>query len=220
MGQPDAHPDTSQAAATGSGSLIHRAEVPLGQFGLAALGLYVTIEAQSLGLWTTLGPGPGLLPLILGVALLGLTGVWVAQTVITRRRNTVDNALEPDDNNDSDAGDSESVADDSDRVGDDSEWVVDDSHQVHPANEALDRTYVLGIVGGLILLAALMDLLGFQISMALFLFAELMFLGRQKWWLSAVIALVGSVGTFALFDRVLGVLLPLSSLPFLSGLGL
>ncbi len=84
---------------------------------------------------------------------------------------------------------------------------------MHPANEALDRTYVLGIVGGLILLAALMDLLGFQISMALFLFAELMWLGRQKWWLSAVIALVGSVGTFVLFDRVLGVLLPLSSLP-------
>ena len=227
MGQPDAHPDTSQAAATGSGSLIHRAEVPLGQFGLAALGLYVTIEAQSLGLWTTLGPGPGLLPLILGVALLGLTGVWVAQTVITRRRNTVDDAVEPDDDSDSDAGDSESVAvdsksvaDDSDQVVDDSEWVVDDSHQVHPANEALDRTYVLGIVGGLILLAALMDLLGFQISMALFLFAELMWLGRQKWWLSAVIALVGSVGTFVLFDRVLGVLLPLSSLPVLSGLGL
>ncbi len=95
MGQPDAHPDTSQAAATGSGSLIHRAEVPLGQFGLAALGLYVTIEAQSLGLWTTLGPGPGLLPLILGVALLGLTAVWVAQTVIARRRNTGDDAVEP-----------------------------------------------------------------------------------------------------------------------------
>ena len=219
MDQPDAHPDTSQAAATGSGSLIHRAEVPLGQFGLAALGLYVTIEAQSLGLWTTLGPGPGLLPLILGVALLGLTGVWVAQTVITRRRNTVDNAVEPKDDK-SDADDSKSVADGSDQVVDDSEWVVDDSHQVHPANEALDRTYVLGIVGGLILLAALMGLLGFQISMALFLFAELMFLGRQKWWLSVVIALVGSVGTFVLFDRVLGVLLPLSSLPFLSGLGL
>ncbi len=211
MGQPDAHSDTSQAATTGSGSLIHRAEVPLGQFGLAALGLYVAIEAHSLGLWTTLGPGPGLLPLILGVALLGLTAGWVAQTVIARRRDKSDAA--------GGEHDSRQVAEGPEGV-DDSEWVVDDSHQVHPADESLDRTYVLGIIGGLIMLAALMGLLGFQISMALFLFAELMWLGRQKWWLSAVIALVGSVGTFVLFDRVLGVLLPLSSLPVLSGLGL
>ena len=218
MGQPDAHSDTSQAATTGSGSLIHRAEVPLGQFGLAALGLYVAIEAHSLGLWTTLGPGPGLLPLILGVALLGLTAGWVAQTVIARRRDKSDTADGVHASRQVAEG-PEEVAEGPEGV-DDSERVVDDSHQVHPANEALDRTYVLGIIGGLIMLAALMGLLGFQISMALFLFAELMFLGRQKWWLSVVIALVGSVGTFVLFDRVLGVLLPLSSLPFLSGLGL
>jgi putative tricarboxylic transport membrane protein len=161
-------------------SLLTRAQVPLGQLALVALGLYVAVEARSLGLWTDLGPGPGLLPLLLGIALLGLTGLWVVQTLLQRR----------------------SGADD------------------ERPNEPLDRTYVVGVVGGLILLAAVMDLLGFQISMALFLFAELKWLGRQRWWVAAVVALVGSVGTFVLFDRVLGVQLPLSLLPTLSGIGL
>jgi len=183
MGELDARPETPPDASGRTGRLVRRAQVPLGQLGLAALGLYVTIEAQSLGLWTDLGPGPGLLPLLLGIALLGLTAAWVVQTILARRRG----ADEADD---------------------------------HHAGERLDGTYVVGIIGGLILLAALMDLLGFQISMTLFLFVELMWLGRQRWWISAVVALVASVGTFVVFDRVLGVALPLSSLPVLSGMGL
>ena len=146
MDQLDAEPETPPDA-SGRTGLLARAQVPLGQLGLVALGLYVTIEAQSLGLWTTLGPGPGLLPLILGIALLGLTAVWIVQTIVARRRGA-DEAADP-------------------HVG-----------------ERLDRPYALGIVGGLILLAALMDLLGFQISMAVFLFVELIWLGRQKWWLA------------------------------------
>jgi putative tricarboxylic transport membrane protein len=183
MDQLDAHPETPPDASGRTGRLVRRAQVPLGQLGLAALGLYVTIEAESLGLWTDLGPGPGLLPLLLGIALLGLTAAWVVQTILARRQG---------------AGE------------------VDE----HPAGERLDGPYVIGIIGGLILLAALMDLLGFQISMALFLFIELIWLGRQRWWLSAIVALVASIGTFVLFDRVLGVALPLSSLPVLSGVGL
>jgi putative tricarboxylic transport membrane protein len=174
-----ARPDAQQGESGRTGRLA-RIEVPLGQLGLAALGLYVAVEARSLGLWTDLGPGPGLLPLLLGIALLALTGIWVVQTVAQHRHG------------------------------------ADDARPDAP----LDRTYVVGVVGGLILLAAVMDLVGFQISMALFLFAELKWLGRQRWWIAAVIALVGSVGTFVLFDRVLGVQLPLSSLPLLAGVGL
>jgi putative tricarboxylic transport membrane protein len=182
MEELDAHPEAPPDASDKTGRLARRAQVPLGQLGLVALGLYVTIEAHSLGLWTDLGPGPGLLPLLLGIALLGLTAAWVVQTIVARRRGA-------------------------------------DEADPH-AGERLDGTYVVGIIGGLILLAALMDLLGFQISMALFLFVELMWLGRQRWWLSAAVALVASIGTFVVFDRVLGVALPLSSLPVLSGMGL
>lgn len=179
MGFIDAAPNAKEGD-TGTTGRLARVQVPLGQLVLAALGLYFAVESRSLGLWTDLGPGPGLLPLLLGIALLGLTAIWVVQTVLERRRGTVD----------------------------------------APPDEPLDRTYVVGVVGGLIVLAAVMDLLGFQISMALFLFAELKWLGRQRWWLAAAVALVGSVGTFVLFDRVLGVQLPLSSLPVLSGVGL
>jgi putative tricarboxylic transport membrane protein len=178
MGHLDANPDVRQGESETTGRLA-RVQVPLGQFALSALGLYVAIEALSLGLWTDLGPGPGLLPLLLGIALLGLTGVWVVQTVLERRTGADE-----------------------------------------PPDEPLDRSYVVGVIGGLLLLAAVMDLIGFQISMAVFLFAELIWLGRQRWWVSAAVALVGSVGTFVLFDRVLGVQLPLSSLPMLSGVGL
>jgi putative tricarboxylic transport membrane protein len=175
-----AEEDAPQVA-PGSTGLVARVQVPFGQLGLAALGLYTAIESHSLGLWTDLGPGPGLLPLVLGIALLGLTAIWVVQTILERRR---------------DAGEERSES------------------------EPLDRTYVLGVVGGLILLGALMDLLGFQISMALFLAFELKCLGRQRWWVCAVVALIGSVGIYVLFDRVLGVQLPLSSLPVLAGVGL
>ena len=153
------------------------------QLVLIAVGAFVAFEARSLGLWTSLGPGPGLLPLILGLALIGLSLTWLVQTVVERRRTSaVETGEGP--------------------------------------GERLDRPYVLGIVGGLIVLASLMELLGFQISMAIFLFTELLLLGKQRWWVAASVALVASIGVFVLFDRVLAVQLPLSSLPFLSGLGL
>lgn len=149
------------------------------------MGLYVAVESVSLGLWTTLGPGPGLLPLILGAALFVLTAIWAFQAVVERRRAAVD----------------EAAADEA-------------------AAEPLDRTYVIGVVGGLIVLAIAMPFVGFQISMAVFLFLELLILGRQRWWIAAAVAAAGSIGVFVLFDRVLAVQLPLSSLPFLSGVGL
>jgi putative tricarboxylic transport membrane protein len=172
--------ETPPAATGRTEGPARRVQVLLAQLGLAALGVYVALAARSLGLWTELGPGPGLFPLILGIALLGLTAVWVAQTVVQRRGG---------------------IADDQ-------------------AGERLDRPYVFGVVGGLVLLAALMDLLGFQISMALFLFAELKWLGRQRWWIAAAVAFIGSIGIFVVFDRVLAVQLPLSSLPLLAGVGL
>jgi len=169
-------------AVPGSNSLMQRAFVPAGQLVLAAAGLYVAVESVSLGLWTTLGPGPGLLPLILGIALIALTAVWAVQSFMERRKAAAEAR----------------------------ERTV----------EPLDRPYIIGVVGGLILLGIAMPFVGFQISMAVFLFAELLVLGRQRWWIAAPVAIVGSFGVFVLFDRVLAVQLPLSSMPFLSGLGL
>lgn len=177
---PQGEPDIPASGAAGSPTAWERIFVHTGQAVLIAVGGYVAAESASLGLWTTLGPGPGLLPLILGAALVLLTAVWVIQSVIERR---------------SGAGESDAV-------------------------EPLDRTYVLGVVGGLIALAIAMPFIGFQISMAVFLFVELLVLGRQRWWIAAAVAVVGSFGVFVLFDRVLAVQLPLSSFQLLSGVGL
>jgi putative tricarboxylic transport membrane protein len=155
------------------------------QAALIALGVGVAVESMSLGLWTRLGPGPGLLPLLLGLMLVGLAAIWAVQSLLATRVATAQ----------------------------------DDSAQDDGA-EPLDPRYIAVVIGSLIALAALLDLIGFQIAMALFLLLHLRWVGRRGWLLSIGLALAGSVGTFVLFDRVLQVPLPLSALPLLSDWGL
>jgi putative tricarboxylic transport membrane protein len=150
------------------------------QVALIALGIGVAVESVSLGLRTRLGPGPGLLPLLLGVLLVVLAAIWAVQSLLAARAATA-----PDD-----------------------------------AAEPLDLPYIAVVITSLIALAGLLDLIGFQIAMALFLLLHLRWIGRRGWLPSIGLAVAGSVGTFVLFDRVLQVPLPLSSLPLLSDWGL
>jgi hypothetical protein len=55
---------------------------------LIAIGVGVALESVSLGLWTRLGPGPGLLPLLLGVMLVGLAAIWAVQSLLAVRAAT------------------------------------------------------------------------------------------------------------------------------------
>jgi hypothetical protein len=68
--------------------------------------------------------------------------------------------------------------------------------------------------------SALMDLLGFQLAMFLFMIFMLMILGRQTIWTTLIVALVCSVGVYHLFGRYLDLQLPAASLSFLAKLGL
>lgn len=76
------------------------------------------------------------------------------------------------------------------------------------------------ILGALAAMAGLMNVLGFQLSMFLFLAFLLLVLGRQRVWLTAVTALVGSAGIFHVFVRYLDLPLPTASLNLLTRLGL
>ena len=79
-------------------------------------------------------------------------------------------------------------------------------------NEPLTRPAVLrvaAVVAALCAVAALMEPLGFRITMSLFLFLLLALLGGQRLWLAALIALAGGIGGHALFDGLLGVALPI-----------
>lgn len=74
-------------------------------------------------------------------------------------------------------------------------------------------------IASLVVLAVVLDFLGFQASMLLFLLFNLRVMGRCRWLTSAVIAVVGSVGVFHLFNDFLLVPLPYAIVPPLTWLG-
>jgi putative tricarboxylic transport membrane protein len=79
---------------------------------------------------------------------------------------------------------------------------------------------ILSIIISVAAVSTLMDLLGFQLVMFLFMIFMLMILGRQTIWMTLIIALVCSVGVYHLFGRYLDVQLPAASLALLADLGL
>jgi putative tricarboxylic transport membrane protein len=79
---------------------------------------------------------------------------------------------------------------------------------------------ILALIGALVVVAGVVNLLGFQVTMFAFLVFALMILGRQSLWLTLVIALIGSVGVYRIFGGYLDVQLPASSLSLLAALGL
>ncbi|MCQ6270100.1 tripartite tricarboxylate transporter TctB family protein [Pseudarthrobacter sp. R1] len=146
--------------------------VGIGAF--AAVGVYVLVSSIELGLWTSLGPGPGLFPFAMGAVLVAMAVLWLLQEL---RR--------PSD-----------------------------------AAEGVDRGLVIAVVLSLTILAAVMDLLGFQLSMFLFLMYHLKLRGHRSWISSLITALASSVGAFYAFNYGLNVALPVSAFPLLNTIGL
>jgi hypothetical protein len=140
----------------------------------AAVGVYVLVGSVGLGLWTSLGPGPGLFPFAMGAVLVAMSGLWLVQEL---RRP-------------------------SERA------------------EGIDRDVVIAVVVSLVVLASVMDLLGFQLSIFLFLMYHLKLRGRRSWVSSLITALAGSVGAFYVFTYGLNVTLPVSAFPLLNTIGL
>ncbi|MDR6559432.1 hypothetical protein J2809_003811 [Arthrobacter pascens] len=146
--------------------------VGIGAF--VAVGVYVLVSSLGLGLWTSLGPGPGLFPFAMGAVLVSMSILWLVQE-LRRPSETPD---------------------------------------------GVDRGLVIAVVVSLALLAAVMDLLGFQLSMFLFLMYHLRVRGRRTWVSSLIIALAGSVGAFYAFNYGLNVTLPVSAFSPLNVIGL
>ena len=61
--------------------------VGIGAF--AAVGVYVLVSSIGLGLWTSLGPGPGLFPFAMGAVLAAMAVVWLLQE-LRRPSDTVE----------------------------------------------------------------------------------------------------------------------------------
>jgi putative tricarboxylic transport membrane protein len=78
---------------------------------------------------------------------------------------------------------------------------------------------IVSILASLVVLGGLMQLIGFQLSMFLYMVFLLMVLGRQKLVMTLIVALSCSVGVYHVFVRYLDVPLPTASFTFLANLG-
>jgi hypothetical protein len=161
MTKPDRGTRVAPSVLTGIGAFV-------------AVGVYVLVSSLSLGLWTTLGPGPGLFPFAMGGVLVSMSAAWLVQEL----RQPTEKA------------------------------------------EGIDRGTVIAVVVSLVVLAAVMDLLGFQLSMFLFLLYHLKLRGKRTWVSSLIIAVAGSVGAFYAFNYGLNVALPVSAFAPLNLIGL
>jgi hypothetical protein len=166
---------TTESVMTKPGRATRVAPSVLAGIGaFTAVGVYVLVSSVGLGLWTSLGPGPGMFPFAMGGVLVAMSALWLVQEL----RRPSEKA------------------------------------------EGIDRGVVISVVVSLVVLASVMDLLGFQLSMFGFLLYHLKLRGRRTWMTSLIIALAGSVGAFYAFNYGLNVALPVSAFTPLNLIGL
>ncbi|BCW51973.1 Flp pilus assembly pilin Flp [Arthrobacter sp. 1088] len=138
------------------------------------VGVFVLVSSIGLGLWTSLGPGPGMFPFAMGGLLVAMSALWLVQEL-----------REP----------SETAS-------------------------GVDRGLVLAVVISLAVLAAVMDLIGFQLSMFIFLMYHLKIRGGRGWVSALIISAAGSFGAFYAFNYGLNVALPTAGISVLNSIGL
>jgi len=183
---------------------------------VVGVGAAAVVGSRSLGYWTDLGPGPGFFPLCLGILLVVFGIAWLV-TALRAGTTTPSPAADGPATGrtiDPTAGDLPAAG--STAAATAAEAVAD------PAAEFPEYSLptVVAILASLCVLAATLEVLGYQLAMLLFLLFHLRVLGRRRLLLSLVIAFVGSIGVFVVFTRILSVPLPASSIPFLRDLGL
>jgi putative tricarboxylic transport membrane protein len=161
-----------------------------GATGILGIGIAAVIGSLDLGYWKA-GPGPGFFPLWLGVLLAGLAAIWLGQLF---RPVTVTATAES--NSDTEV---ESTSE-RERTG--------------GARQTL-MTFL-----GLVALVLLLDPLGYQLAMTLFVLYAMLIVSRCKPIISVVVAVIAGFGVYALFANVLQVYLPTATLGFLAQLGL
>jgi putative tricarboxylic transport membrane protein len=197
VARPTATPtDPTETAARhgegdGAGYVVLTVAVPLLLLGTAA---WVFVSSLGLGYWTPIGPGPGFFPMWLAALLGAMSIIWLVQ--LARRRSGSATAAPED------------IATPGSRA------------MEGPVQEALNLTQVLAVLGSLVAVTALLTVLGFQLSMLLFLLFQLKVLARRGWLLSIALSVAGSFGVFTIFTQLLTVNLPTASIPLLRSMGL
>jgi len=139
---------------------------------LAALGVYIVVEARHWDYLAPDGPGAGFFPLWYGIAMIVLSLALVVASV-RRAASSADTAID---------------------------WAR--------ARRALAAWLAL------VVCVALLKLLGFVLSYALFTFFVVAFMYRRPLTSAALIAVMSSAGFYLIFPTALGVTLPVGVFGF------
>ena len=168
---------------------------------LLGLSLFMAAGASQMRVLSATGPGSGFLPLIVGLVLAVVSAIYLVQRILDLRGAVATPTV--------DAAQAALSA-----VGE----TPAEQHSAERPEAGIGRAAV--VVASLCALAALLEYVGFQVSMFLFLLFHLKVLGRQRWVTTLVVAAIGSFGVYALFSGLLRVTLPHSDIPLLESWGL
>lgn len=163
---------------------------------LLVFAAWVGVEARGLGYWTALGPGPGFFPMWIAGLLVVLALAWGIQVVIAGGPH--------------EAGEVSTVPSETD-TGPGAGGEADPG--ASPAR-------VIGLLLGLLFVAWAIEVLGYQVTLMVFLIFLMKVLDRASWRLTVLVALLAGPGVYHLFADLLAVQLPLSSLAALRTIGL
>lgn len=201
-------------------------QVAAGVFAL--LGVFAIVESRQLPYYTSNGPGPGFFPLWIGIALAVVSTIHLVQLLVPHRaasRRTAHSALTRREAANPDPSDQVQVPGDvdaamtGDRADDPSEELMEaQPTSLWPGRASAARVAI--VLCAILYVALTLESFGFTLSMFTMLVVVLLTLGRQKPWVTAVVAAVGSVAVYLVFTRWLQVQLPPSPIPWLSALGL
>lgn len=101
-------------------------------------------------------------------------------------------------------------------------WQVRRGNGVPAAAEVPEhgQRQMVQVLAALVVLVLVLDLIGFQLGMTLFVLFIVRVVGRRRWLDSVIVAVVAGFGVYALFANVLQVYLPTASFAFLINVGL
>ena len=150
-------------------AIVRNGEVISGAV-LAALGVYIFLQAHAWDYYTVDGPGPGFFPTWYGVAMVALSLALIVGNVLKPKSKS---ATKPTGNVD---------------------W------------QAAGRA--LGTWAAFAGSVALMGLLGFVLSFALFTFVIVAFVFKRSWVTAAITGIVAALAFYVIFPVVLEVQLP------------
>ena len=133
---------------------------------LCAVGIFVILKARAMPYGEATVPGPGFLPMILGVLLLGISVILGIRALLS---------------------------------------------QGNPVRVQLGHRSMVSILVALVVLAGLLERLGFLPVMTLFVFLALKTLSSLKAWKCFLWGLVAAFAGYGFFGLLLGIPLPLGT---------